>query len=459
LRNHLFRHFAAQIRDPRISARKRQKSGWRDNCPTVELEEPMLLQLRAAGICGLGLVLLFAAPIAAQDTAVYACVSKEGGVRLVTANERCRNHETRVRWNIVGPQGPQGPAGPQGPTGAQGPQGPAGAQGPAGPQGAAGPQGSAGAPGAVGSQGPAGPQGKTGDQGQAGPQGPKGDSFVYRGEYDSSQTYAANDVVVFSGSSYIATAPTTGAPDADSSWTLLVEKGDRGATGPAGTPGVDGAPGPKGDKGDTGSQGPAGQAGTNGTNGTNGGSVTVASAPLITCPGGGVAISDAFQHTEFVCDGKTGAQGPQGSTGTVVVGAQTWITNDSYSTPFVSCCNTASVNGTLATIPNSTFTATTKGGRVLIQATIPVTTVNGARLVCQPNIDDKWAGVGLPGGPASFDYVFQVSASGMGNVTLSRVYPAPSAGAHQFSLACGAQGGSISLMAGGVVSFTVLELQ
>jgi hypothetical protein len=87
-----------------------------------------------------------------------------------------------------------------------------------------------------------------------------------------------------------------------------------------------------------------------------------------------------------------------------------------------------------------------------------VTTVNAARIVCQPNIDGFWAGSGPSGPPASFDYVYQLGASGMINVTLSRVYSAPAAGTHDFSLACGSQGGAFSLYTGGVVSLTVLEL-
>ncbi len=383
----------------------------------------MRLQLRAAGLCALGLALSYAVPVAAQDKAIYACVNREGELRLVNPTEPCRRNETRVLWSVVGPQGPQGPAGPQGPTGPQG---------------------------------PAGPQGTLGPQGPAGPQGAKGDGFTYRGEYDATLSYATNDVVVFGGSAYVATSPTSGAPGMDPAWTILVEKGDQGPMGPAGAAGAVGPAGPqgaKGDKGDTGPQGPTGPAGA------NGGSVTIADAPAITCPNGGVAVTDTFQHLEYVCDGQTGPQGPQGATGpagTIAVLTQTWINAANFNAPAVSCCSTTFVTGADATIPNSTFNGTTSGGRLLIQATIPVTTANGARLVCQPNIDGAWAGSTL--GAAWFDYVYQLSASGMGNVTLSRVYPAPPAGPHVFSLACGAQGGTFSLMTNGVMSFTVLEL-
>lgn len=382
----------------------------------------MLLQLRAAAVCALGLVLLSAGTVAAQDT-IYACVTKEGDVRLVRATEPCRRHETRIRWSVVGPQGPQGP------------QGPAGSQGPAGPQ------------------GPAGAQGATGPQGIVGTQGPKGDGFAYRGEYDAAQSYATNDVVVFGGSAYLATAPTVGAPGSNASWTLLVEKGDPGPTGPAGGIGPTGPVGPQGLKGDKGDKGDTGATGAPGPNGS---SVTVEDAPTITCQNGGVAITDG-SHTQYLCDGKTGPQGPQGATGTVVVLAQTWVNNSGVNIGAASCC----APGNLAwTVPNSTFTATTGSGRLLIEATIPVVTASGARLECQPNIETGWVGASLPGAAsAMYDYFFQFSASGMGNVTLSRVYPSPGAGSHTFSLVCGSQSGTFSLQSGGVISFTVLELR
>lgn len=280
-----------------------------------------------------------------------------------------------------------------------GPQGPAGPAGPQGPQGPAGAQGSQGAPGAQGSQGP---------QGEIGPQGATG-----------------------------ATGPT----------------GATGATGPTGPQGL------KGDKGDTGDQGPAGSAGADGV------SVTIADAPAITCPSGGVAITDAAQHTQYVCDGPTGAQGPQGATGptgpagTNTILAESWInTNATWAAPFITCCSTATIKdapGVIATIPGSTFTRTTTGGRLLIQAQIPITIVAGARLVCQPNIDGNWAGAGTP----MFDWVQQLNTGGMTTVTISHTYPAPAPGSHDFSLACGQQGGGLlQLMANTVISFTVTEL-
>jgi Collagen triple helix repeat (20 copies) len=85
---------------------------------------------------------------------IFACVNNgNGDVRLVGQNAICKNNETLVVWNVVGPQGPIGPQGPAGPVGATGPAGPAGATGPSGP---AGPQGPLGPVGPVGPPGPAG---------------------------------------------------------------------------------------------------------------------------------------------------------------------------------------------------------------------------------------------------------------------------------------------------------------
>lgn len=103
----------------------------------------------------------------AQSPLITACVSNAGALRY-SPGGGCRQGETELSWNQVGPQGPMGPTGPQGATG---PIGPAGAQGPAGP---AGPTGATGAMGATGPAGPAGPTGATGAAGPAGPIGPQG---------------------------------------------------------------------------------------------------------------------------------------------------------------------------------------------------------------------------------------------------------------------------------------------
>lgn len=468
----------------------------------------MRLQLRIVGICGLAFLAWRATPVAAQtnNNTIYACVNKDGDVRVVDPTEGCRHHETRIRWNVQGPAGAPGPVGPQGPQGVAGPQGPigpigqtgaVGAQGPKGDTGAQGPQGATGAQGAkgdtgaqgpqglqglagsqgpqgpqggkgdTGAQGPIGPQGATGETGATGaqglvgptgPQGPHGDGFNYRGEFDPNQTYATYDVVVFGGSAFLATAQTNGAPGSDPSWTLLVAKGDTGATGATGPTGPTGPQGLQGVKGDTGSLGPQGPAGT------NGGSVTVSAAPAITCPDGGAAITDAFQNTQYVCDGRTGAQGaqgiqgPAGPAGSSTVIARTWITGGTFNAPVVNCCSTDFASIPTATLPSPALNGTTTGGQLLIQATFPITSINsGPNVFCQPNIDGRWAGA--PMGAATFDYIFQfATTSTKMNITISRVYPAPPPGPHSFTLGCASNGNGVSLISGGVMSYSVFEL-
>lgn len=76
-------------------------------------------------------------PLFAQSSGqLYACVQHGSSqVRFVGASVPCRRTETRVTWNIAGPEGPAGATGPQGPAGPEGPPGPAGPEGPAGSQG------------------------------------------------------------------------------------------------------------------------------------------------------------------------------------------------------------------------------------------------------------------------------------------------------------------------------------
>jgi hypothetical protein len=73
----------------------------------------------------------------APPSTIYACVNNSSGtIKIVGANDTCKNNETKLQWNTEGPQGPAGPTGPAGPAGPQGPQGPQGETGPQGPAGA-----------------------------------------------------------------------------------------------------------------------------------------------------------------------------------------------------------------------------------------------------------------------------------------------------------------------------------
>src|SRR5262245_42308420 len=84
--------------------------------------------VRRAGIVGLGVVavvlcLVLAKRVSASPSAMLeACINPGNGMmRLVDSSTPCHANETRVEWNVTGPQGPQGPQGPPGPAGSSGP--------------------------------------------------------------------------------------------------------------------------------------------------------------------------------------------------------------------------------------------------------------------------------------------------------------------------------------------------
>ena len=123
--------------------------------------------------------------------------------------------------------------------------------------------------GPVGPQGPPGPQGAVGP---AGPQGPKG--LSWRGLWEPTARYVADNAVSYGGSSWIAKQPNTGSvPVEGADWTLVAQKGDtgtQGTTGPPGTPGPEGPIGPMGPEGPQGVAGPAGPEGAQGLPGIAG---------------------------------------------------------------------------------------------------------------------------------------------------------------------------------------------
>lgn len=102
-----------------------------------------------------------------SNQVIHSCVNTSSGeIKIVGANEACRNNHSPLDWNAQGPQGPAGPAGPVGPVG---PKGDAGAIGPQGLAGAIGPQGPVGPAGPKGDPGPAGSGGISGYQRVVGP--------------------------------------------------------------------------------------------------------------------------------------------------------------------------------------------------------------------------------------------------------------------------------------------------
>jgi hypothetical protein len=80
----------------------------------------------------------------------------------------------------------------------------------------------------------------------------------WRGTWSASTAYIANDGVNYQGSSYVATAATTGSTPPAAPWQLVAAQGATGATGPTGPQGATGATGPQGPQGNPGATGPQG---------------------------------------------------------------------------------------------------------------------------------------------------------------------------------------------------------
>ena len=239
----------------------------------------------------------------ASNSAAAAFVSAAQAAGSKTAAQAAEAAALAHSLNYIpGPQGPQGLVGPPGQQGFQGPQGVAGSdgqqgiQGIQGIQGDPGPQGTAGQqwvyrgdynggityapndyvtlngssyvminfigaggydpigwPGSwqlIASKGDEGPQGPAGsDASMVGPQGPAGPAgqavYSWRGNWDYSWMYNVNDVVVYDGSSYVATqSQAYNYPyEGSSLWQLIARRGDQGPQG------NDGPTGPQGDSG------------------------------------------------------------------------------------------------------------------------------------------------------------------------------------------------------------------
>ena len=94
-----------------------------------------------------------------------------------------------------------------------------------------------------------------------------GSGVNWRGDWNASTAYLEDDAVAYLGSSYVATAPTTGTVPPNAPWAVLAAKGD---TGPQGATGATGAQGPQGVQGPTGAQGVEGPMGPQGVQGEQG---------------------------------------------------------------------------------------------------------------------------------------------------------------------------------------------
>ena len=83
-----------------------------------------------------------ASATAADGATIYACVKRNGSIRLVARAARCRFRESKISWNTRGPAGRNGASGKNGANGKNGSTGATGKTGPSGTNGADGADGS-----------------------------------------------------------------------------------------------------------------------------------------------------------------------------------------------------------------------------------------------------------------------------------------------------------------------------
>ena len=105
------------------------------------------ISTRAIALCSLlasclAISLISLGSALGNTSELQGCVNKKSLVLRVSG--KCTKDETKIRWNVAGPQGLQGEKGDKGDKGDAGVQGPQGIQGLVGPQGPQGIQGPAG---------------------------------------------------------------------------------------------------------------------------------------------------------------------------------------------------------------------------------------------------------------------------------------------------------------------------
>jgi hypothetical protein len=96
------------------------------------------------------------------------------------------------------------------------------------------------------------PQGATGVAGPQGVQGIPGPmGLTWQDQWSSGATYKVNDVVLYNGSEWIATAAITGTVPGTTgaAWSVFVPQGAQGPMGPQGQPGANGSQGAAGPQG------------------------------------------------------------------------------------------------------------------------------------------------------------------------------------------------------------------
>ena len=167
-----------------------------------------------------------------------------------------------------------------------------------------------------------GTSGTSGVSGSSGTSGTSGLGFTWQGGWQSITTYFINDVVYYSGASYIALGTIAAGgnpPTINASWENMNAQGQAGTNGTSGTSGVSGSSGTSGINGTSGTDGTSGTSGTSGINGQSvdvysGGTLVVPSASILNFISGATITSGATGEADIVIDVPVGVWQSSGTT-------------------------------------------------------------------------------------------------------------------------------------------------
>ena len=135
-----------------------------------------------------------------------------------------------------------------------------------------------------------GTSGTSGSSGTSGTSGSSGLGFTWQGGWQSITTYFINDVVYYSGASYVALGTIAAGgnpPTTNASWENMNAQGQAGTNGTSGTSGVSGSSGTSGVSGSSGTSGVNGTSGTSGQSNSvySGGTLVVSGATILNFSG------------------------------------------------------------------------------------------------------------------------------------------------------------------------------
>ena len=152
-----------------------------------------------------------------------------------------------------------------------------------------------------------GTSGTSGVSGSSGTSGTSGLGFTWQGGWQSITTYFINDVVYYSGASYVALGTIAAGgnpPDVNASWENM------SAQGAAGTSGSSGSSGTSGSSGVSGTSGTDGTSGSSGTSGQSndvysGGTLVVSGATILNFSGATITSGGTGQANITITPGST----------------------------------------------------------------------------------------------------------------------------------------------------------